>query len=172
MRRFVRFAIVAAAICGLAQVSTGAFGQAPFTQIQLTEKHVENFISAHKEMASTAEKLPVGGSVKPDPKIQAELEAVAKKHGFRNFNEYDDIAANIALIMAGIDPATKAFTDPIVFLKKEIEEVRNDKMLPEQEKTQMLHELNEALKTAQPVKFPGNINVVMKYYDKLETLLQ
>jgi hypothetical protein len=42
----------------------------------------------------------------PDPKTQAELEAIAKKHGFKGFAEYDDVAANILLVMGGIDPQT------------------------------------------------------------------
>jgi len=172
MRRFVRFAIVAAAVCGLAQVSTSALAQAPILQIQLTEKHVENFIAAHKEMTATAEKLPANAPIKSDPKIQAELEAVAKKHGFRNFNEYDDVAANIALIMAGIDPQTKVFREPRLSIQREIEELRNDRTIPEKERKQILEGLNEALKLSQSIKFSGNVDVVKKYYGKLETLLQ
>ena len=32
----------------------------------------------------------------------------------------------------------------------------------------MLEELNEALKSAQPFQFPGNIELVKKYYDKID----
>ena len=82
------------------------------------------------------------------------------------------MAANISMIMAGIDPQTKAFTEPTVAIKKEIEEVKADKSIPENEKKQMLDELNEALKTAQPIQHPGNIELVKKYFDKLDAVLQ
>jgi hypothetical protein len=36
------------------------------------------------------------------------------------------------------------------------------------EKKQALADLNEALKTAEPVKFPGNVELVKKYYDQLD----
>ena len=109
---------------------------------------------------------------KPDPKIQAELEGIAKKHGFASFAEYDDVAATISMMMAGIDPQTKAFTEPKVAIQKEIEEVKNDKTIPENEKKQMLEELNEALKSAQPIQYPSNIELVKKYFDKIDAVLQ
>ena len=76
------------------------------------------------------------------------------------------------MVMAGIDPQTKAFTEPKVAIKKEIDEVKADKSIPEKEKKQMLEELNEALKTAQPIQHPGNVELVKKYYDKIDAVLQ
>ena len=108
---------------------------------------------------------------KPDPKIQAELEAAAKKYGFANFAEYDDVAANISLILGGIDAKTKKFTEPREAILKEIEEVKKDKSIPAKEKKQMLDELNEALKSAEPIKFRDNIALVTKHFDKLDALL-
>ena len=100
------------------------------------------------------------------------LSQIAKKFGFKDFNEYDDVASNIALVMAGIDPQTKAFTDPPTAIKREIEEITADKSMPEKERKQALDELAEAMKMAQPIQFPGNIEIVKKYYDRLEPLLQ
>jgi hypothetical protein len=76
------------------------------------------------------------------------------------------------MVMAGIDPQTKAFTEPKIAIEKEIEEVKADKSIPEKEKKQMLDELAEALKSAQPVANPGNIELVKKYFDKLDAVLQ
>ena len=87
--------------------------------------------------------------------MQAELESIAKKHGFADFNEYDDVAANISMVMAGIDPQTKAFTEPKVAIQKEIDEVKADKSIPEKEKKQMLDELAEALKIGAADPVPG-----------------
>ena len=172
MRQFSRFMILAVAALCLAHISTAAFGQLAIKQIQLTEKHIEGFIAAQKDMSAVAAKMQGSTSDKPDPKIQAELQAIAMKHGFKDFNEYDDVAANIAMVMAGIDPQTKVFLEPRQAIARELDEVRNDKSIPEKEKKQMLDELNEALKVSQPVQFPGNIELVKKYWDKIDAVLQ
>jgi hypothetical protein len=36
----------------------------------------------------------------------------------------------------------------------------------------MLDELGEALKSAQPIANPGNIDLVKKYYEKIDAVLQ
>jgi hypothetical protein len=149
-----------------------AVAQGPMKQIKLNEKQIENFIDSQKDMAAIAEKMQGSTSDKPDAKIQAELESVAKKHGFKDFAEYDDVAANIGMVMAGIDPQTKAFLEPQAAIKKEIEEVTTDKTIPEKEKKQMLDELNEALKTARPIEHASNIDLIKKYYDKIDAVLQ
>ncbi len=161
-------AVVAAALAHAPSVATA---QPSVKQIQLTDKHVEGFISSQKDMATVAEKMQ-GNSDKPDPKVQAELEDIAKKHGFVSFQEYDDVAANISMIMAGIEPQTKAFTEPKLAIQKEIDEVNNDKSIAENEKKQMLDELNEALKSAQPIQYPSNIELVKKYWEKIDAVLQ
>ena len=171
MQQMFRLVIAALVALALTQMPGPAAAQA-IKQVQLTEKQIEGFISAQKDMAAVADKMQGATSDKPDPKLQAELEAIAKKYGFASFNEYDDVAANIAMIMAGIDPQSKAFTEPQVAIKKEIEEVQSDKSIPEKEKKQMLEELAEALKTAQPVQFPNNIELVKKYFDKIDAVLQ
>lgn len=165
----VRLWIATFLAVALIHIAGPASAQAPVKQLQLGEKQIEGFIAAHLDMGKVAEKIQ---SDKPDKAIQSQLESVAKKFGFKDFNEYDDVAANIALVMAGIDPQTKAFTDPPTAIKKEIDEVTADKSIPEKERKQALEELNEAMKMAQPIQFPGNIELVKKYYDRLEPLLQ
>ena len=83
---------------------------------------------------------------------------------------YEVVAANILVVMAGIDPQTKLFTDPQTAIKKEIEAVRADKTIRNSEKKQMLEELNEALKSKQPIQFPTNIELVKKYYDNIDVM--
>ena len=106
---------------------------------------------------------------KPDPKLQAQLEAVIKKYGFANLAEFDAVSENISLLMSCIDPKTKAFSEPKVALQKQIDELKADKTIPEPQKKEMLADLNEQLKTAEPIKFPGNIELMKKYYDKLDS---
>ena len=166
--RLIGAALVAVAFM---HVPGPALAQGAVKQIPLTAKHVEGFIAAQKDMATVAEKMQ-GNSDKPDPKVQAELEAISKKHGFASFQEYDDVAANISMVMAGIDPQSRAFTEPKVAIQKEIDEVKGDTTIPEKEKKQMLEELAEALKSAQPIQHPANIELVKKYWEKIDAVLQ
>jgi hypothetical protein len=169
MQQVFRLFIATIAAITLVNLVDRATAQSPVKQLKLSEKQIESFIAAHKDMGAIAEKMQ---SDKPDSAIQGQLEAVAKKFGFKDFNDYDDVAANIALVMAGMDPQTKAFTDPPTAIKREIDEVTADKSMPEKEKKQALEELNEAMKLAQPIQYPENIELVKKYYDRLEPLLQ
>jgi hypothetical protein len=171
MQQMSRLIIAALAVAALSSLPGVATAQT-VNQIKLTEKQVEGFIAAQKDMAGVTEKMQGTASDKPDPKIQAELEAIAKKHGFKDFADYDDVAANISMIMAGIDPQTKDFMEPAAAIKKEIDEVQGDKSIPDKEKKQMLEELNDALKTAAPIQHPGNVDLVKKYFDKIESVLQ
>jgi hypothetical protein len=72
----------------------------------------------------------------------------------------------------GLDAKTKAFTEPADAIKKEIAEVQTNKSIPAKEKQEALKELNEALKSAQPVQHRGNIELVKKHYDKLTAAMQ
>lgn len=178
MMRFFRFAnviracLVAVALA-VAQAPSGpADAQEMFKQIPLTEAHIKGFIAAQADMIAISEKMSNAPADKPDPKIQDELDAAAKKHGFKDFADYDDVAANIAMIMAGIDPQTGAFTDPLTALKAEIEEVKKDTSLSEANKKQMLDELNEALKTTEPIKYPENVTLVTKHRADIDKVLQ
>lgn len=200
MRDFVRSSVAlvaAAAFASLAAatVSTGASAQtkpqqapakqapakqsapapepaAPLAQIELTEKQIEALLVTQKEMDAVTDKLPEGAQDKPDPKLQAQLEGIAKKNGFADFNEYGAVYDNVALVMSGIDPKTKAFTEPPELLKKQIAAVQADAKIPAKDKKAILEDMNGAVKSLEPVKFPGNVTLVTKYHDKLGPLLQ
>ena len=119
--RYVLHVMLLAFTALLAQPGV-ADAQAHLKQIRLTEKQVEGFISAQKDMFAITKKM-LGASDKPDANIQAQLEAAAKKQGFKDLDEYDDVAFNISLIMTGIDPQTKKYTDPSVEIQQEIAEI-------------------------------------------------
>ena len=105
------------------------------TQIKLTEKHVEGFVAAQKGMSAVVEKMQSAAfSGQANAKYQAELEAVTKRYGFKDFAEYEAVAANVWLVMSQIDPQTKMFTDPQIVIKKKIEDVSADKTIPDSEK--------------------------------------
>jgi hypothetical protein len=142
------------------------------TQIELTEKQIEQLLAAQKEMDAVTDKLPESATDQPDPKLQAQLEGIAKKNGFAGFDDYGAVYDNVSLVMSGIDPKTKAFTEPPEALKKQIAAVQADSKIPAKEKKEILDDMNAALKTLEPVKYPGNVALVTKYFDKLAALMQ
>ena len=138
-------------------------------QIKLTDKHIQGFVGASKDMA----RLYAGANPdQPNPKVDAQAAAVAKKNGFASLGEYDDASMNISMIMAGIDPQTKKFTEPPEQIKKQIADLKADKSVPDAEKKEDLAQLEAAVKNTKPVQFKENIALVLKHYDKLAPLMQ
>lgn len=171
MRNATRSMMLAIAAVAIAFVSAPLSAQDAMKQMQLTEKQVQNYIAAQKDMTALSEKA-AGKDGKPDPQAQAQMQAAVKKSGFASFDEYAVVSDNISLVMSGIDPETKQFSEPKVAIQKEIAEVSADKEMAPDEKKQALAELQEALKSAEPVKFPGNVDLVKKYYDQLDKASQ
>ncbi len=58
------------------------------------------------------------------------------------------------MIMSGIDPQTKKFTEPPDQIKKEIAVLKADKSVPEADKKEDLAQLEAALKNAKPLLLP------------------
>jgi hypothetical protein len=144
--------------------------QPALKQIALTEKQVEGVLSAQKDMDAITEKLP--DNAKPDPKVTAQLDGVAKKNGFTSYDEYNDVIDNISLVLGGFDPTTKKYVGPDVVIKAQIAQVQADKKMSPKDKKDALADLNAALKApAPPIENKGNIDLVAKYYDKLAAAL-
>ena len=189
MREFVRTLVATLSIACLAASfavisSQGALAQAkggpapqgapmqppPFKQIALTDKQIEGVIGASRDMDAITEKLPENAA--PDPKVMAQLDAVAKKNGFAGFDEYNNVVDNISIVMAGFDPATKKYVGSEAVIKAQIAQVEADNKMPAKDKKQALADLNEALKAPAPaIENKGNIDLVGKYYDKLAEAL-
>ena len=135
-------------------------------QIALSDKQVESVLSAQKDMDAITDKLP--DNAPPDPKIDAKLDDVAKKYGFANYPDYSTVVDNISLVLGGVDPATKKYVGAEAVIKAQIAQIQADKKMSAKDKKETLAELNEALKQKQPeVANKGNIDLVLKYYDKL-----
>lgn len=139
-------------------------------QIRLTEDQVVHFIAAQADLASIASKIQAAGD-KPDPALQAELESIAAKHGFGNFAELDDVAANISIVMAGLDAGTGTFVDPVDALRKERDDVQKDTSIPEADKKQLLDELTEAINTTPQLQYKENIEIVKAHRAEIEKAL-
>jgi len=139
-------------------------------QMALTDKQIEGVIAGQKDIDAIMEKMPQSG--KPDPKVVAQLDAAAKKNGFASYGEYANVIANISLVLAGFDAATKKYVGAEAVIKAQIAEVQADKKMSAKDKKEALADLNDELKTPEPpIENKGNIDLVTKYYDKLADLL-
>jgi hypothetical protein len=188
MRQFVRPAVAALSIACLAvslaavttdsalaqakqQMAPAPQGAPPAVkQMALTEKQVQGVLAAQKDMDAITDKLP--DNVKPDAKVTAQLDAVAKKNGFASYDQYNDVLDNISLVLGGFDPASKKYVGAEAVIKAQIAEVQADKKMSPKDKKEALADLNDSLKTPAPaVENKGNIDIVGKYYDKLSEAL-
>jgi hypothetical protein len=161
--------VLFSALLALALFDPGGATAQEVKQIKLTEKHIQGFMAASKDMAQLYEGA---NPDKPDPKVEAQAGVVAKKNGFASLAEYDDASMNISMIMSGIDPQTKKFTEPPEQIKKEMAALKADRSVPEAEKREVLVQLEAALKNAKPIQFKENIALVLKYFDELAPLMQ
>ena len=194
MRAFIRPAVTSLSLACLAALlalvpAGGAFAQnkmapapaaaappagqqqmPPMKQIALTEKQIDGAVAASKEMDPITAKLQP--NAKPDPKVIAQLEAVAKKNGFASYDEYNTVMDNIGAVFSGIDPAAKKYVGAEAVLKAQIAEVQADKKMSPKDKKAALDDLNAALKEPVPeIQNKGNIDLVVKNYDKLSPIM-
>jgi hypothetical protein len=138
----------------------------PIKQMALTDKQIESVLAAQKDMDAVTDKIP--DNAPPDPKIDAKLDDVAKKYGFAGYPDYNSVVDNISLVLGGIDPASKKYVGTEAVIKAQIAQVTADKKMPAKDKKEALADLNDALKQPQPaIENKGNIDLVIKYYDKL-----
>src|SRR5689334_20397375 len=115
-------------------------GPPPLKQMPLTDKQIEGVLAAQNDMEAITEKLP--DNVKPDPQVIAQLDAVAKKHGFASYDEYNDVIDNISLVLGGIDPASKQYVGPEAVIKAQIAQVQADNKMPAKHKQQAVADLS------------------------------
>ena len=183
MRKIIRplagaLSIACLALSVMALSSGGALAQAKAAappaaaeapapkQVALTEKQIEGVLAAQKDIDAITSKL--SEDAKPDPKVQAQLDAVAKKAGFAGYDEYSGVVDTISLVINGFDPETKKYVGAEAVIKAQIAQVQADKKMSPKDKKEALEDLNDALKNpAPPIQNKGNIDLVGKYYDKL-----
>ena len=144
-----------------------AAAQAPaLKQIALTDKQIDQLLAGQKDIDAITDKIP--DNAKPDPKVDAQLDAAAKKAGFASYDEYNTVADNISLVLGGFDPATKKYVGADVVMKAQLAQIQADKKMSPKDKKAALADINEALKSPPPaIENKGNIDLVGKYYDKL-----
>jgi hypothetical protein len=138
-------------------------------QIELTDKQVAGFIAAQKDLQPLSAKLLEGGD-KPDDTLMGQLDGIAKKHDFKNFDDMEIVGANISIVLDGLDPKSGAYTDPVEKMKLELENIKADGSIPEDDKKLVIEDLNQEIAAAKPLQFQSNIEVVKKFQPELEKL--
>ena len=153
--------------------ATGADSTTPITpaagevkQIALTPALIEQFVAAKKEIDTVLEKMP-DGTDEPDPGTMSKLDAVAKKYKFAGYKDYDAVENNIGIVMAGIDPDAKRYIGVDAVIKKQVADIQADKQISAKDKKDTIDQLNATLPTIPKLQFPGNVDVVVKNYDRL-----
>lgn len=190
MRKFIGALSLVCALSFPALSNTGAWAQAQqpaapaappgpaaqeptMKQVALTDKQIESVLASQKDLDAVTEKLPADAAAKPDPKVMAQLDTVAKKYGFADYADYNVVIDNISLVLGGFDPQTKKYVGPEAVIKSQIAAVQADKKMSAKDKKEAVAELNDALKAPQPaVENKDNIDLVGKYYDKLAAAMQ
>ena len=153
--------------------ATGADSTTPATpaagevkQIALTPALIEQFVAAKKEIDTVLEKMP-DGTDEPDPGTMGKLDAVARKYKFAGYKDYDAVENNIGIVMAGIDPDAKRYIGVDAVIKKQVADIQADKQISAKDKKDTIDQLNATLPTIPKLQFPGNVDVVVKNYDRL-----
>jgi hypothetical protein len=144
--------------------------QPALKQMALTDNQVEGVLAAQKDMDAITAKL--SDDAKPDPKVTAQLDDIARKNGFASYDEYNNVVDNISIVLAGFDPATKKYVGAEAVIKAQIAQIEADKKMSPRDKKEALAGLHDALNSpAPPIENKGNIDLVTKYYDKLADAL-
>jgi len=181
LRRLILPAGFAAGLFAMQASPAAAQGQRPAQQqgaseeeteieeVQLTAQKIDAFIATQLAITPITAKLV--GDDQPSEEMMKQMEAIAKKNGFKDFDEFGDVGATIALVFGGIDPQSKKY-DPQELIKREIAAVNTDSKISPAEKKKILQDLQQAGATAPKLKYPGNADLVGKNYDRLKPVLE
>lgn len=163
-------AAAAALLVAVASFGAAVAAQEPtgdLRQIELTDGMVKGLIAAQPDLAAVAKRLE---SMPEDAQVsvEKELNEIATKHGFTDFNQLDEVSANVQLVLDGIDPESGEYADPVKALQDELAEVKADTTLAEDEKKALVTEIEDAIGAMPPLEHPGNVALVKKYQKDIQ----
>jgi hypothetical protein len=143
----------------------------PLVQVELTDALMKRFLAMQSDLVALGKQIE-GTEQEETDVLKSKLTELAKKNGFATFEEFDDVASTISLVMEGLDPDTKEYVDPKESIAADIEDAKKDTTLTEAERKEVIADLEEARRTTPDVKYPGNIEMVRKYAEQIEKILQ
>ena len=173
----VLFAILLAAVIAAAPLATAQTGGSDladtenFEQVQMTDAQVKGYIAASPRLSELFDRMD-SAETNPDPKLDAELEAIARKHGFNSYDELENIGSNIGFVLSGINEEDGSFREPLEVLKEELAAVQQDPSLESEEKQQLIASIKESIELTPKLKYPGNVDVVRANLKPLVELFQ
>ena len=138
-------------------------------QIALTASQIDAFIATEKEIAPITAKLK--GNAEPSKQMMAQMESIAKKNGFKDFDEYGDVGANIGMVFGGINPENKKY-EPEELIKRQIAAVNADQKIPAGQKKRILQNLQQASTAMPKLQYPGNADLIAANYDRLRAVME
>ena len=164
--------VMAASVSTLRAADNDEAGFEKVEQIKLTEKQVKGFIASQQELIALASTVKDDESAAPDPSLEGKLNALATKHGFKDFDELELVSLNIEMVMDGLDPETGKYTDIVSALKEERSMAEADKQLKGAERKKLLKEIDDAISNSEPLRHKSNIGLVQKYAKDLEKAME
>ena len=137
-------------------------------EVELTQSHVDAFIATNREIAPVTAKLK--GSRPPSDQMMAQMDAIANKYGFNDFDDFAEVGTSIRMVFRGINPESRRY-DPEAMIRRQIGAVHGDSKMPPKQKLQTLNDLHRALKSGAKLKYPANAELVARNYDRLRPVM-
>jgi hypothetical protein len=136
-------------------------------QIELTEAEVQAYIAAQEDLERIIFRLPEDRSNMPDVKSRAQVEDILRRHSFASLDAYNAVAGNVELVLEGVDPVTRTYIGAKTVLKRQLASLEADWSATGDEKRAVAAKLNTELRAIVDIKFPGNIDVVVRNLDAI-----
>jgi hypothetical protein len=145
---------------------------ASIRQIALTEKQIQGLLAASNDMDAITDAAPEDID-RLSAETKAKLDVVARKNGLASYDEYLIVDENIALVTSGLDAANRKYVGKEARIVAQIAKVRADKKMSPVDKKETLTDLNDQLQfPLPPVRYKGNIDLVVKYYDRIDAKMR
>jgi hypothetical protein len=170
-------------IC-LLSLAAVAWAQDPQKAEALSKQEMAGLIAAAPQMLLLKAGMPTETDAEV-AELEALLETVARNHGFTNIDHFNEVTEFVSIVMTGIDPKTKAFTEPKVVLERQIGSVTqivNDtekamRLMSGSEATttaaklksmrELLHQLQDAYRGTPARINPTSVALVKEYFDRI-----
>lgn len=172
-----RMSIVVKAVFASALLTLSAAAAVPqsepsfeIKQVRLTEQHIRGFVEMQKVLAEMAKTIDTEEKAR-EQNIAARLEDLAKQNSFGSFENFDVVASNITLVISGIDPDTGKYTNPKELMRADIADINKDTTLTDDERAELVKDLEEAIRTTPEVEFPENVELVRKFAREIEGVI-
>ncbi len=159
--------VLALASAPVLQAKPLARSAEPVKQIALSEDEVTRYLAAAPALDAILAKVQAVPGAMPEPRLIASLNATARDFGFADYAGYESVAVNIVWILTGIDPLSKKYIGVQAVTRAEVAALLAGKDLPPEDKKRQLEAYHAQMLSAAPVKFAGNVALVVKYYDQL-----